>query len=423
MGRKGNARRLRAWRALASVNGVKSNDDVKDLSDEALFFVDVANAKASETTGEETARKRAKARDKALGMDNAIVKARVCNPYPVARAQRRTKMFQSAPSGARRATRSPGDVERRRLATKARENESRTRARTTSGEVEYDVWGDGKGVKRETKARGRTKASTTTAAVAPAHPGCSFNPPKDAREDVVAVAIAKEMKVKNARYLNPVTVPVGNNVAEANLVNELYFESGFGGDASDEDGDGGMDVDNKHARAVSSEKYSKTKRNKLKRRAEAEAEEEANRKAKQLRRDLSNLKGLKTDIAAEDAKRDARLARLRAVRAERKLTHPARLGKLRHKEDLVAVRFADELDGGSLRTLKSGASLLRDRLKSYERRELIEPRQKVERKIKGKAVIKYEPGSRGEREIELRDDALAVAAEIATLRAATVARA
>jgi nucleolar protein 53 len=268
-------------------------------------------------------------------------------------------------------------------------------------------------------ARKLTAATTNAKAVTPEHPGCSFNPPKDAREDVVAVALAKEFKAKQARHLDPVTVPVSNVVAEANLVNELYFESGFGDDETDDedgDGDGRLSINP----AVNADKFTRTKRNKLKRRAEAEAIELANKKAKQLRRDLSNLKALNKEIEAEEEERQAKLARRDAVRAERRASQPARLGKLLHKEAEADVRFADELDGGSLRTLKPGVSLLRDRLKSYERREIIEPRHKIERK-KAKAVMKYEPGARGEKEVELMAAASKTRAKISELRALVAA--
>ena len=285
----------------------------------------------------------------------------------------------------------------------------------------FDVWASkaprARGVNK--LARKLTAPTTNAKAVAPEHPGCSFNPPKDAREDVVAVALAKEFKAKQARYLDPVTVPVSNVVAEANLVNELYFESGFGEDETDDedgDGDGRLSINP----AVNADKYTRTKRNKLKRRAEAEAIEQANKKAKQLRRDLSNLKALNKEIEAEEEERKANLARRNAVRAERRASQPSRLGKLRHKEADADVRFADELDGGSLRTLKPGVSLLRDRLKSYERREIIEPRRKIERK-KAKAVMKYEPGARGEKEIELMVAAEKSKQRISELRALVAA--
>lgn len=419
-----------AWRALEDERPsarASAKASVAALPNDSLFYID--NSAALAAGGAALAgSKRDRARERALKVDAACVKAPAEKAYPVPVAVRAGKMFLAPPSRAKEATRSKGDAARAKaskgLAPRgAVVKGAGASAVKASGEANaFDVWGTA-----APKARGINKlakkltAPTTQArAVAPEHPGCSFNPPKDAREDVVAVALAKEFKEKQAKYLNPVVVPVSNNVAAANLVNELYFESGFGADETDEEdavGGAGGDEDGKRNRAVTADKYSKTKRNKLKRRAEAEAQEEANRQAKQLRRDLSNLKALKSGIVVEEAEREARLARRRAVREERRQAQPARLGKLRHKEELVAVRFADELDGGSLRTLKGGASLLRDRLKSYERREMIEPRRKVERQVKGKAVIKYEPGARGEREMELHNHNREGAQKIAELRA------
>tara|TARA_B100001540_G_scaffold157943_1_gene139940 strand:- start:116 stop:1186 length:1071 start_codon:yes stop_codon:yes gene_type:complete len=343
--------------------------------------------------------------------------------YPTPTPLRAGKMFNPPPSRAREALRGRGTTPtpttrgERAVAKRATRNvETGGGGKGVKG-APFDVWSvkapRARGVNR--LAKKLTAPTTAARAAPPEHPGCSFNPPEDAREDVVAVQLAKEYKAKQAKYLDPVEVPVSNNVAEANLVNELYFESGFGDDETDEeddDGDGRLSVN----AAVNANKFSKTKRNKMKRRADVLAAEEANRKAKKLRHDLSNLKALNREIRAEEEERRAKLERRNAVREERRAAQPARLGKLRHRASDADVRFADELDGGSLRALKPSSSLLRDRLKSYERREMIEPRQKIERK-KAKAVIKYEPGARGEKEIALMAEASARRRDIAALRA------
>lgn len=418
----GRARKKSAWRKLdddADATAASAAPArAAAMSNEALFYVDVGGGGGVKN---ESARARARART--LRVDAALERAMPERTYPTPVARRVGKARQPPPSRARAAAASAG--------ARARAGErgtaiARNGAAKGGGDGEgdggvFDVWAS-----KAPRARGINKlakkltAPTTNArAVTHEHSGCSFNPPKDAREDVVAVALAKEFKAKQAKYLDPVTVPVSNNVAAQNMVNELYFESGFGDDESDEDegADGRLSVNP----AVKNDKYSKTKRNKLKRRQEAEAEAEANRKAKQMRHELSNLKALNKELEAEEAERLAKLARRNAVRAERKASQPARLGKLRYAELDADVRFADELDGGSLRTLKANASLLRDRLKSYERRELVEPRRKVERQ-KAKAVIKYEPGARGERELELASDVDAARERNAQLRRELAAR-
>ena len=418
-----------AWRALADDVAAASappsaRERAASLADDALFYVDTASGAAAAGTGDgRTKRERARAR--ALRVDAACEKAAPSRAYPTPTPLRAGKMFNPPPSRALEAVRGRGSKPTATAEARASERAVAKRATTTTSVATrgegtskvFDVWSvkapKARGVNR--LAKKLTAPTTKARAVQPEHPGCSFNPPKDAREDVVAVQLAREYKAKQAKYLDPVEIPVSNNVAEANLVNELYFESGFGDDETDEEDDGGDGRLSVNA-AVNANKFSKTKRNKMKRRADALAAEEEARKAKKLRHDLSNLKALQREIRDEEEERRAKLERRNAVREERRASQPARLGKLRHRASDADVRFADELDGGSLRTLKPSSALLRDRLKSYERREIIEPRQKVERK-KAKAVIKYEPGARGEKEIALMAEASKRRQEISELRA------
>jgi nucleolar protein 53 len=423
-----------AWRALADDVAAASappsaRERAASLADDKLFYVDTASGAAAAGTFGDGGTKRERARARALRVDAACEKAAPSRAYPTPTPLRAGKMFNPPPSRALEAVRGRGSKPTATTEAKASERAVAKRATTTSvatrgggkaSKVEsgaFDVWSvkapKARGVNR--LAKKLTAPTTKARAVQPEHPGCSFNPPKDAREDVVAVQLAREYKAKQAKYLDPVEIPVSNNVAEANLVNELYFESGFGDDETDEEDDGGDGRLSVNA-AVNANKFSKTKRNKMKRRADALAAEEEARKAKKLRHDLSNLKALQREIRDEEEERRAKLERRNAVREERRASQPARLGKLRHRASDADVRFADELDGGSLRTLKPSSALLRDRLKSYERREIIEPRQKVDRK-KAKAVIKYEPGARGEKEIALMAEASKRRQEISELRA------
>ncbi len=418
-----------AWRALADDVAAASAPPsararAASLADDALFYVDTVSGAAAAGTVEGGRTRRERARERALRVDAAFEKMAPSKTYPTPTPLRAGKMFNPPPSRALEAVRGRGTTTtttttrgERAVAKRATRDVATRGGKKGVKGAPFDVWSvkapRARGVNRLAK---KLTAPTTAARAAPTeHPGCSFNPPEDAREDVVAVQLAKEYKAKQAKYLDPVEVPVSNNVAEANLVNELYFESGFGDDETDEeddDGDGRLSVN----AAVNANKFSKTKRNKMKRRADVLAAEEANRKAKKLRHDLSNLKALNREIRAEEEERRAKLERRNAVREERRAAQPARLGKLRHRASDADVRFADELDGGSLRALKPSSSLLRDRLKSYERREMIEPRQKIERK-KAKAVIKYEPGARGEKEIALMAEASARRRDISALRA------
>ena len=47
--------------------------------------------------------------------------------------------------------------------------------------------------------------------------GCSYNPPEDARQDVIAAEVGKEMSKKLKKQLDPVKAPVSNNEANKML--------------------------------------------------------------------------------------------------------------------------------------------------------------------------------------------------------------
>ncbi|XP_015706038.1 ribosome biogenesis protein NOP53 [Coturnix japonica] len=65
---------------------------------------------------------------------------------------------------------------------------------------------------------------------------------------------------------------------------------------------------------------------------------------------------------------------------------PRRLGRLKYEDPALEVQLSDEL-AESLRTLKPEGSLLHDRFKSFQKRSLIEPRERA--KFKRKYRLKY----------------------------------
>ena len=123
-------------------------------------------------------------------------------------------------------------------------------------------------------------------------------------------------------------------------------------------------------------KLTKTQRNKQKRRREEVAEEAATILAKQQRRDLTNVDNLYAEIVASEDSHRERLARRNSARKDRANEFPSRLGKHLYQPEPVPVLLKDE-QTGSLRTIAGTHSLLRDRLKSLQRRALVETKKKV----------------------------------------------
>lgn len=126
------------------------------------------------------------------------------------------------------------------------------------------------------------------------------------------------------------------------------------------------------------------------------AQQAAVRAARLRHQELFRLRGIKAQVArrlAELARRRERRQAQRLVEADK----PRRLGRLKYQDPDIDVQLSSELSD-SLRTLKPEGNILRDRFKSFQRRNMIEPREraKFKRKYKVKLVEK-----RAFREIQL----------------------
>jgi len=118
---------------------------------------------------------------------------------------------------------------------------------------------------------------------------------------------------------------------------------------------------------------------------------------------------LAAEVAATATAAEERAARRAAAAAHRSAVAPSRLGKRRFAAEPIAVQLSEEVTG-SLRRLAPVPTLLRDRYKSLQRRELVEPRAPAAYK-RSRSYLQYEPGARGSREAELHAQALKEKAE------------
>ncbi|XP_016072227.1 PREDICTED: glioma tumor suppressor candidate region gene 2 protein isoform X2 [Miniopterus natalensis] len=112
------------------------------------------------------------------------------------------------------------------------------------------------------------------------------------------------------------------------------------------------------------------------------------RAARLRHQELFRLRGIKAQVA----QRLTELARRRERRQAQRLAEankPRRLGRLKYQAPDIDVQLSSELSD-SLRTLKPEGNILRDRFKSFQRRNMIEPREraKFKRKYKVKLVEK-----------------------------------
>ena len=439
---------------------------VDELPDDSLFFVDNDGGIAA-GGGMAFPSRKEKARAKVLRVDAILTKAKTAKsfPVPIPRGAKGPPTKSFATKGAELAKVSKAELAKRgasgkrgvaRASDPAAEKISgkalyKPNRRFTLDDVlnddpdapealnPYDLWGSGVDPKRRpvtakqavyrkagTKAAEAAayskhrlgdepraapkrsvpyKPSTGAPAVRVDAVGCSYNPPEDARQDVVAEEVGRLTAAKLRKQLDPIKAPVSNNEANALLSEELYYAQDKLYEEEEEeerDGEGGT----KNPAVTRDGKMTKAQRNKQTRAREQRAAEEANRLAKRQRHELSNLKALKSRLEEEEAAAADKQERRKVAREERRAEAPRRLGKHRFTPEPSAVLLTEEVTG-SLRQLPGSHTLLRDRLKSLERRELVEPRKKVF-KTKSKNYMKYEPGAKGERELEMHESALKV---------------
>ncbi|XP_007577903.1 ribosome biogenesis protein NOP53 [Poecilia formosa] len=109
------------------------------------------------------------------------------------------------------------------------------------------------------------------------------------------------------------------------------------------------------------------------------------RRQTEQQQQLFQLRSIKASIRQQEEKTKSKQMQRRAKQEAQKV-QPRRLGKLKFQAPDLDVQLSDEL-AGSLRQLKPEGSILKDRFKSFQKRNLIEPRERA--KFKRKLKVKY----------------------------------
>ena len=120
-----------------------------------------------------------------------------------------------------------------------------------------------------------------------------------------------------------------------------------------------------------------------------EDQKKARAKQSKLREtEVTRIKSIRKELKSEEEKTRERQEKKKAA-AEEKLLGPARLSNYKYEPQELEIKLSDELTG-NLRNLRQEGSLLEDRFKSLQRRNMIEVRvkQKTVRKLKRKTFEK-----------------------------------
>eukprot|EP00064_Thunnus_orientalis_P009753 superscaffoldBa00001259_g9779 len=116
-----------------------------------------------------------------------------------------------------------------------------------------------------------------------------------------------------------------------------------------------------------------------------EQRRQADRHHTNQRQQLFQLRSIKASIKQQEQTTKTK-QKQRNDKKEAQKAQPRRLGRLKFQAQDMEVQLSDEL-AGSLRQLKPEGSILKDRFKSLQKRNLIEPRERA--KFKRRHKVKY----------------------------------
>ncbi|NP_001073415.2 ribosome biogenesis protein NOP53 [Danio rerio] len=131
----------------------------------------------------------------------------------------------------------------------------------------------------------------------------------------------------------------------------------------------------------------KTERQRKKEKAEKvkELQRKAEREVIDKKQQLFQLRSIRANLKNQEQRTKMRQAQ-RKAKQEAEKSMPRRLGRLKYQEPDLDIQLSDEL-ASSLRSLKPEGSILKDRFKSLQKRNLIEPRERA--KFKRRYKLKY----------------------------------
>ncbi|XP_056395629.1 ribosome biogenesis protein NOP53 [Hyla sarda] len=225
-------------------------------------------------------------------------------------------------------------------------------------------------------------------AIEVAAPGASYNPSFESHQNLLLEAHEIEVKkLKEEKKLErQVKRPSKDEVAteESNLMEQcegIVEESDDDNPLEDEGGQEEQMMTSLPRRERKTERQRKKEKEVKIQKTRLEAE-----KTERLRRQsLFQLKSIQTSLKSRQEELLKR-KRLREEKRKAKALQPKRLGRLKYQEPDVDLKLSEELTD-SLRKLKPEGSVIKDRFKSFQKRNLIEPRERA--KFKRKLKVKY----------------------------------
>uniref|UniRef100_A0A7N6A0X5 Ribosome biogenesis protein NOP53 n=1 Tax=Anabas testudineus TaxID=64144 RepID=A0A7N6A0X5_ANATE len=220
-------------------------------------------------------------------------------------------------------------------------------------------------------------------------PGGSYNP--DFFSHQALLEKAHEVEVKKQKEEEKIEKQLAVNKEDTATEETTFREQVEGLVEEDEEEEDAETVPNEEEEDVTvgaitqAEKKTEKQRKREKAYKIKEQQRLADRRQTGRQQQLFQLRSIKASIKQDEEKTETK-QKLRKAKQEAQKAQPRRLGKLKFQPQDMEVQLSDEL-AGSLRQLKPEGSVLKDRFKSLQKRNLIEPRERA--KFKRRLKVKY----------------------------------
>ncbi|XP_030007537.1 ribosome biogenesis protein NOP53 isoform X1 [Sphaeramia orbicularis] len=415
-----NKNRKKNWNKYSDINDVEEFlEDVRlqerttggllsEKTDDSLFFLDAGQPEKveQEAPGPAEGKKRKGKASRPLRIDLILQHDSLVPPpkdvlaYQQPNAKKLRRIAQKAEQLAAK-----GVVPRRQKQLLNRRPVERTvkkavtEANNNPDRDYYDIWGQEskdsgdpwylqqtrkKLVKRPEKLNEKPSVLPAVEVIAP---GGSYNP--DFFSHQALLQEAHEVEVKKQKEEDKIVRQITVN-KEDTATEETIFQEQVEGLVEEENEEEETAPDDEEESVVVgaiavAEK--KTERQRKRQRADKIKEQQrlADRRQVDQRQQLFQLRSIKASIKQQEKATAVRQIK-RKVKQEAQKAQPRRLGRLKFQPQDLEVQLSDEL-AGSLRQLKPEGSVLKDRFKSLQKRNLIEPRERA--KFKRRHKVKY----------------------------------
>ncbi|XP_048735462.2 ribosome biogenesis protein NOP53-like isoform X2 [Ostrea edulis] len=377
---------------------------VAEKSDAELFTIETKAP--SIDTEEAVPKKRRKREPKDLKCyshllpDPKIKLARKSQPSRSTKDKRPPLVKEKIQSGVKTQKQIKAEVQRK-LVTEQKQRKNRAKGSVMV--ASYDLWGGEAQEKGDPFAKApvkkpKSRAPSELPAIQVPHPGASYNPDYEDYQDLLLKAheieekkLEKELKLE--KFVQEIK-KVDMKSLEKTWLSEMSegLKNQEEGEENEEEGDaintGDPDRISINPPVRRESKKTKTQRNKEKRKKMQEKLKAQGKLKNTKANEIYRLRSMKAEIDGREADLQRR-AQERRQKWQAQGLKTRKLGRLKFEEPLLEIKLSGELEG-SLRRLKPEGNLFVDRVKSLEKRNIMEPRQEAKkyRRYKRKTVIK-----------------------------------